>query len=104
MLQYKKGDVTKPQGSGPKVIPHCCNDVGRFGAGVALAIAKKWPQVKDLYLAWYRSDPSLLANDAGEVCEVTGRMGLGESQLVKVEPDIWVVNIIGQHGIGKGTG
>lgn len=104
MLRYIKGDVTNPQGDGPRVIPHCCNDVGRFGAGVALAIARRWPQVKDLYLAWYRSDPSVLANDSGDTCEVTSRMSLGESQLIKVEPNVWVVNIVGQHGVGMGSG
>jgi O-acetyl-ADP-ribose deacetylase (regulator of RNase III) len=31
-------------------------------------------------------------------------MGLGESQLVKVESELWVSNIIGQHGIGVGSG
>ncbi len=30
-------------------------------------------------------------------------MSLGESQIIQVEPDIWVVNIIGQHGIGTGS-
>lgn len=104
MLQYLKGDATKPATPGPKIIPHCCNDVGRFGAGFALAVAKKWPQVKELYLAWYRSDPAILSNDSNGVTEVSGRMSLGESQIVRVEPDLWVVNIIGQHGTGTGSG
>lgn len=104
MLQYVKGDATQPQGPGPKIIPHCCNDVGRWGAGFVLALSRRWPQTKDLYVAWYRSDPVLLANESNGVVEVSGRMALGESQIIRVEPDIWVVNIVGQHGTGMGSG
>jgi O-acetyl-ADP-ribose deacetylase (regulator of RNase III) len=104
MLQYIKGDATAPVGNIPKIIPHCCNDVGRFGAGFAAAVAKRWPTVKDLYLGWYRSNPTILSNDSNGACEVSDRMSLGETQIIKVEPDIWVVNIIGQHGTGMGSG
>lgn len=104
MLQYIKGDATAPVGNDPKIIPHCCNDVGRWGSGFVLAVSKRWPQAKELYMAWYRANPSILSNNLNDACEVTGRMALGESQIIRVEPDIWVVNIIGQHGIGMGSG
>lgn len=104
MLQYVKGDATAPIGDGPKIIPHCCNDVGRFGAGFALAVAKKWPEVRNLYMDWYRSDPVVLSNDSNGACVVSDRMSLGESQVIKVESNVWVINIIGQHGTGMGSG
>jgi len=43
------GDVTKPRpslGNKAIVIPHVCNNVGAFGAGVALSIAECWPHVQ----------------------------------------------------------
>ena len=103
MLQYVKGDATAPVGNGPKIITHCCNDLGRWGAGFVLALSKRWPQARDHYLSWYRGNPLLLTHEVPGV-EVTGHMGLGESQLIKLAPDLWVVNIIGQHGTGSGSG
>jgi len=40
-LSFVTGDVTLPQGDGLKIVAHCCNDIGAFGAGVALAIAMR---------------------------------------------------------------
>mgnify|MGYP002351074259 FL=1 len=39
---YLKGDATKPEGLGPRIIAHICNDVGLWGKGVVLAISKRW--------------------------------------------------------------
>jgi O-acetyl-ADP-ribose deacetylase (regulator of RNase III) len=93
-----KGDATRPEGVGSKIIMHCCNDLGRFGSGFALSVAKQWPKVKDAYIGWYARHES----PAG--VEVTGAMGLGEAQLVQVGDELWVANIIGQHGAGMGAG
>jgi O-acetyl-ADP-ribose deacetylase (regulator of RNase III) len=103
MIRFAKGDATAPIGDDPKIIAHCCNDLGRWGAGFVLALSKKWPQTRELYLSWYRGNPLLLTEEVPGV-EVTGRMGLGESKLIKVAPDLWIANIIGQHGIGVGSG
>ena len=46
------GDVTSPQTTAPNeiaIIPHCCNTLGVMGAGVALALRKKWPGVYNEY-------------------------------------------------------
>jgi hypothetical protein len=103
MISHIKGTVvTNLVGTHPKIILHCCNDVGQF-SGVAEELAQKWPRAKDCYLAWYCNDESMLAHEVSGV-EVTGRLGLGESQIVKVEPGLWVVNTIGQHGMGIGGG
>jgi len=86
-IKYVKGDVRNPIGSGLKLIVHCCNDLGVMGAGVAKAISDKWPQVKEEYVKWGK----------GEIFSVP--FGLGRIQIVKVEDDIRVANMIGQHDI-----
>ena len=86
-IYYLAGDVTKPIGDGCKVIVHCCNDIGVMGAGVALAIANKWPNAKKAY--------STLHKSAG-LC-------LGQVQLVKVDYNIVICNLIGQRGVGPQT-
>lgn len=53
-----------------------------MGAGLALQIAKKWPQVRQVYL---RSHPVL-----------------GGILPVQVEPHLIVCNIYGQDGYGRG--
>ena len=85
-ITYVKGDVTKPidADKGNKILVHCVNDCGKMGAGVALAIARKWPSVKKKYVEWHRRGRNF---------------GLGKVQFVKVEDDIVIGNMIGQHGI-----
>jgi len=96
-LVHVKGDATDLQGPGPKILTHCVNDLGRWGAGFVVTLGKKWPLAKSAYLAWY--------NRAEEIPgEVTGPMGLGEAQLVQVDEDVWVASLVGQHGIGMGSG
>jgi len=53
-----------------------------MGAGVALAIAKKWKIVKDDYVKWCQEG-----------------VELGDVQFVRVQNDIVVANIIGQKGL-----
>ena len=84
-ILYVKGDVRSPLGNGRRLIIHCCNDIGKMGAGVALAIMKKWPVVKESYSRWYEKDIKSFK--------------LGNIQAVRVEENIAVVNMIGQHGI-----
>lgn len=86
MLTYVKGDATRPQGEGPKFIIHCCNNAGLWGAGFVLAISNRWPEPEDAYYA------------LGKTC---GGYNLGNTQAVKVEEDLWVINMIGQSGVGR---
>jgi hypothetical protein len=85
------GDATDPQRSTEDevvVIPHVCNDLGGFGAGFVLAIDKKWPEPKQEYKLLFERCP----NDKK----------LGRVQLIQVESDIYIANMISQHGyIGK---
>ena len=90
-LRFVKGDATSPQAKGPKVIAHVCNDLGGWGKGFVLAISKRWPQPERDYRDWHRNRAS---ND----------FALGAVRLVPVQPDIWVANMIGQHGMRTGSG
>jgi O-acetyl-ADP-ribose deacetylase (regulator of RNase III) len=81
---YIKGDVTKPIGDDHKLIIHCCNDIGRMGSGVAKALFMMWSEVRRQYIQWHRSNNGFK---------------LGKVQFVKVEDDIVVCNMIGQHKI-----
>ena len=93
-ISYIKGSVLEPIGSGDKMICHCCNDIGVMGAGVALAIAKKWPEVKAKYLYW--------ANHWREKENILGEFKLGAVQFVWPEKNIVIANMIGQKDIRRG--
>ena len=81
-LNYVTGDATCPEGEGPKIIVHVCNDVGAWGAGFVLALSAKWEAPEREYRA-------------------LSTYILGDIQLVAVEEDVHVANMIGQHDIRK---
>jgi O-acetyl-ADP-ribose deacetylase (regulator of RNase III) len=89
-ITYVKGDATCPQAKGVKLICHICNDRGGWGKGFVLALSRRWEEPEQEYRTWYadRSD-----ND----------FGLGAVQFVQVEPTIWVVNMVAQHGTKRGS-
>jgi hypothetical protein len=93
-IKYLSGhDVCEPICKGRKIIGHCTNDLGIMSSGVAAALFKKWSDVRSKYIAWHKMN-----NDLGNKFE------LGKTQFVKVEDDIVVANIIGQHGVGRQNG
>lgn len=87
---YLQGDATSPQASGAKIIAHVCNDLGGWGKGFVLAITKRWPEPETAYRAWSRARAG---ND----------FALGAVQFVQVKADVWVANMIGQHGMRTGS-
>lgn len=89
-IRYLAGDATSPQSPGPKVIAHICNDLGGWGKGFVLAISRRWPEPEADYRAWHRHRAQ---ND----------FGLGAVRLVQVRPDLWVANMVGQHGMRRGS-
>lgn len=92
-IKYVIGDATRPQEEGPAVIAHICNDIGGWGAGFVLAVSSRWPEPQQQYHEWHRGrDPR------GAPFE------LGQAQFVRVEPDLWVANMIGQHGVASEKG
>ncbi|WP_291693247.1 macro domain-containing protein [Bradyrhizobium sp.] len=85
-IQYLNGDATSPQIKGNKVVAHICNDLGGWGKGFVLAVSRRWQEPELDYRRWHREH----ADDD---------FGLGAVRFVQVEPDMWVANMIGQHGM-----
>lgn len=95
-LRVVKGDVRNPQMTYDNelaIIPHCCNNLGAMGAGVAKALREKWEQVYDVYAAMARNSKTALS------CPQGFKDRLGDNCSVIVEKNIIVVNMIGQDGI-----
>ncbi|WP_282204007.1 macro domain-containing protein [Kitasatospora fiedleri] len=92
-ITYLRGDATAPQGEGPRIIAHVCNDLGGWGKGFVLALSRRWPEPEAAFRRWHRERAG---ND----------FGLGAVQLVRVTPGLWVANMVGQRGIrtGRSTG
>lgn len=87
MIKYTNGDATRPDGIDPKIIAHVCNDRGGWGAGFVLAISRRWRAPEKAYRDWFASKSNRV-------------FGLGETQLVQVEPGTWVANMVAQDGYG----
>nr|WP_294784101.1 macro domain-containing protein [uncultured Flavobacterium sp.] len=85
-IQYVKGDATAPKGLENKIIVHVCNDIGAWGKGFVMAISKRWKTPEKQYREWFKSKTDF---------------ELGKVQFVRVEEDLWVANLIGQHKINK---
>jgi O-acetyl-ADP-ribose deacetylase (regulator of RNase III) len=94
MIRHVTGDATRPQGEGPKVIVHVCNDVGGWGAGFVVAISRRWKAPEAAYREWQRA-----GNDAA-----AGPFELGAVQFVEVEPALWIANLIGQRDVKPAGG
>lgn len=88
MITYVKGDATKPIGDGPKIIAHVCNDSGGWGSGFVLALNKMSPLPRKRYREKYA-----LTVGAGYYF-----MALGHTQRVKISDDLYVFNMVAQHG------
>ena len=86
MINYVKGDATRPVGEGPKFILHVVNDIGLWGAGFVLAISRRWMKPEEAYYSM------------GQRCN---GYALGNIDVVKVEDDLWVINMVGQSGVGQ---
>ena len=84
-ISYRIGDATRPEGDGPKIIVHVCNDIGGWGAGFVLALSRRWPEPEAEYRRWY---------EAGGA-----DFRLGAVQFVEVEPELEIANLIGQRDI-----
>lgn len=89
-MKYVSGDATRPEGDGLKIIAHCCNNVGGWGAGFVVALSGRWERPEREYRLW--------AERSGKE---RFRKLLGAMQLVPVEDDVSVANIIGQDGMGR---
>lgn len=82
MLHYIIGDATDPI-KRPAIITHVNNDCNGWGRGFVLALRAKYPASEKAYHEWF----------------ATGAPKLGDVQYVQISPDLYVVNMIGQHGV-----
>lgn len=89
-LRIVRGDATCPQAKGPKIIAHGCNDLGGWGKGFVVAVSRRWPEPERAYRRWHRDRAH---ND----------FGLGAVQVVPVAADVWVANMVTQHGMRTGS-
>ncbi|MEV0246356.1 macro domain-containing protein [Nocardia sp. NPDC050712] len=90
-IAYETGDATTPRITGPAIIAHICNDLGRWGKGFVLAVSARWPQPERAYRDWHKQRD-------------TNDFALGAVQFVPVAADLYVANMIGQHGLRSSTG
>lgn len=88
-IAYRTGDATRPEGPGPKLLVHVCNDAGKWGKGFVLAVSRRWPEPEARYREAFAS---------------AAPPGLGDVQVVPVEKDLSVVNLVGQHGVRRAGG
>jgi O-acetyl-ADP-ribose deacetylase (regulator of RNase III) len=88
-IKYVVGDATRAQTDNMTIICHSCNDLGLWGSGFVVPLGNKYPIAKERYSKWAKS---------ADFNSTPFR--LGEVQFVKVDPKIWVANIIGQKGVG----
>jgi len=88
-INYVIGDATDPvEIDGIKFIAHCCNNRGIWGSGFVLAVSHRWGMPELMYRRWAEKKDEMLQS-------------LGKVQVVPVEKDMFVVNIIGQDGVGR---
>ncbi|MBW1779274.1 MAG: macro domain-containing protein [Deltaproteobacteria bacterium] len=81
MPTYLCGDATRPEGRGPAIIAHVCNDIGAWGKGFVLAVSRRWPEPEEVFRLKRKY-----------------KLKLGKVQLVRVEDELWVANMVAQHG------
>lgn len=86
-ITYAVGDATDPP-QRPVIVAHVVNDVGVFGAGFALAVAKRWPVAREDYRRWHAHGSNFT---------------LGGTRLTRVDGQLWVMHLLAQHGIGRGA-
>ena len=81
-IRYITGDATRPINDADfRVIVHCCNDEGKWGAGFVLALSKR--------------------DNGPEMVYRRGPFELGTVKIVPfAEDNLFVANIIGQHLTG----
>lgn len=96
-IRYLIGDATVPQGDGPKVIAHVCNDQGGWGAGFVLALSRRWDAPEAVYRSWFA------ATVGGSESARQYPLVLGNTTFVAVEKNIVVANMVAQQGFGQGS-
>lgn len=101
MMDVIKGDLLSVAKG---IIAHGCNCQGAFGSGVAGAIARKYPGVRDAYLqkhnrvGWKLGDVQIVRIDGNPVKEVTN------SELFAEKDKLFIANCATQFNYNPKTG
>lgn len=103
MIRYLKGDATSPQAKGTKFIVHICNTEGKWGAGFVMAVSRRWPITRDLFLRWYNGKLRKIECFGHVECSFQSKFALGAVQFVHVQRDVVVCNMVAQKGIKTGS-
>jgi hypothetical protein len=106
-IKYVVGNLFESIPKGVRaIIPHICNDIGRWGAGFVVPLGNIYPDAKSSYLQWYERKR-----------KVHNKFELGNNQIINVaygspsdDPESkdfcvvnrWVVNMIAQHTTSPG--
>lgn len=86
-IRYVHGDVTKPLGSGARIVCQLVNDRAvRWGGGVAKRFARAHPDAEDAF--------------AAAIMAIPPRERLGRTIFVSVGDDLVVASIVAQEGFG----
>jgi Ca-activated chloride channel homolog len=85
-IRHLTGDASRPVGAGPKILTFVCNDEGAWGKGFVMNVSARWPEVREQFRAWHEGSITTPAFTLGEVLPV------------QVEPELWVVHLLVQHG------
>ena len=98
-INYLRGDATLPT-LRPAAIIHICNDAGGWGKGFVLAISARWKTPETQYRNWAKRTSASPADARNYPAAAIhdNLFALGNITAVRVEPDLWVVNMIAQHG------
>ena len=95
-IVYARGDLFAQLPKKPNVtsvIPHVCNNIGKWGSGFVVPLGDKFPEARNRYRESYASKEPL---------------ELGEVQMVVAqdlpEPPVVIANMIGQDGVSRERG
>jgi O-acetyl-ADP-ribose deacetylase (regulator of RNase III) len=88
-IHYIIGDATLPieTEAENRLIVHCCNTLGAWGAGFVVPLGRRYPLAKDGYKKFIEENKGIIS--------------LGEVNEVKVADNIYVENLIGQSFLYK---
>lgn len=88
-INLEFGDATKPRGDGNKIIAQVVNTSGALGLGFGKSLAKNFPEVKTSLNTWK---------------EKKDKFQLGETQLLHVKTDTYVLQMLAQKGLFERNG
>ena len=87
-LMSLRGNALDPRGTGPRIIAQIVNDkTPNWGAGFARAVRNKYPSVQKDFKEWSTTNPD--------------NFSLGNTHVSIVSDDLYVANMIAQHGYGE---